>query len=76
MFSLKASNLLMLDEHSNHFNVGCIQCLTNALENWGGKDGAVVAILNDREFYEKGRVYPDWRRMRHVPTATWMGWQF
>jgi len=53
MFSLKASNLLMLDEPSNHLDVGCIQGLANALGSWGGKDGAVVVISHDREFCEK-----------------------
>lgn len=53
MFALKASNLLMLDEPSNHLDVGCIQGLANALSGWGGKDGAVVVISHDREFCEK-----------------------
>jgi len=53
MFALKASNLLMLDEPSNHLDVGCIQGLANALCNWGGKDGAIVVISHDREFCEK-----------------------
>lgn len=53
MFALKASNLLMLDEPSNHLDVGCIQGLANALANWGGKDGALVVISHDREFCEK-----------------------
>ncbi|KAL7498119.1 hypothetical protein ACHAWT_009643 [Skeletonema menzelii] len=53
MFSLKASNLLMLDEPSNHLDVGCIQGLANALSGWGGKDGAVVIISHDREFCDR-----------------------
>lgn len=53
MFALKASNLLMLDEPSNHLDVGCIQGLANALSGWGGKDGAVVVVSHDREFCEK-----------------------
>lgn len=53
MFALKASNMLMLDEPSNHLDVGCIQGLANALSGWGGKDGAVVVISHDREFCEK-----------------------
>lgn len=53
MFALKASNLLMLDEPSNHLDVGCIQGLANALGSWGGEDGAVVVISHDREFCEK-----------------------
>lgn len=53
VFALKASNLLMLDEPSNHLDVGCIQGLANALSGWGGNDGAVVVISHDREFCEK-----------------------
>jgi ATP-binding cassette subfamily F protein 3 len=53
MFALKASNLLMLDEPSNHLDVGCIQGLANALSGWGGEDGSVVVISHDREFCEK-----------------------
>lgn len=53
MFALKASNLLMLDEPSNHLDVGCIQGLANALSGWGGKDGAIVVISHDREFCDK-----------------------
>jgi len=53
MFALKASNLLMLDEPSNHLDVGCIQGLANALSGWGGKDGSYVIISHDREFCEK-----------------------
>jgi len=53
MFALKPSNLLMLDEPSNHLDVGCIQGLANALSEWGGKDGAIVVISHDREFCEK-----------------------
>lgn len=53
MFALKASNLLMLDEPSNHLDVGCIQGLANALHGWGEKDGGVVVISHDREFCEK-----------------------
>jgi len=53
MFALKASNLLMLDEPSNHLDVGCIAGLAKALSGWGGKDGAVVVISHDRKFCEK-----------------------
>jgi ATP-binding cassette subfamily F protein 3 len=52
MFALKASNLLMLDEPSNHLDVGCIDALARALSGWGGKDGAVVVISHDRSFCE------------------------
>jgi len=53
MFALKASNLLMLDEPSNHLDVGCIAGLAKALSGWGGKDGAIVVISHDRKFCEK-----------------------
>ena len=53
MFALKASNLLILDEPTNHLDVGCIDGLANALNGWGGKDGAVVVISHDREFCER-----------------------
>ena len=53
MFALKASNLLMLDEPSNHLDVGCIDALALALSKWGGKDGAVVVISHDRPFCEE-----------------------
>jgi ATP-binding cassette subfamily F protein 3 len=53
MFALKASNLLMLDEPSNHLDVGCIDALALALSKWGGNDGAVVVISHDRPFCEE-----------------------
>ena len=53
MFALKASNLLMLDEPSNHLDVGCISGLAKALSGWGGQDGAIVVISHDRKFCEK-----------------------
>eukprot|EP00592_Proboscia_alata_P008449 CAMPEP_0194363290 /NCGR_PEP_ID=MMETSP0174-20130528/11120_1 /TAXON_ID=216777 /ORGANISM="Proboscia alata, Strain PI-D3" /LENGTH=307 /DNA_ID=CAMNT_0039136643 /DNA_START=301 /DNA_END=1224 /DNA_ORIENTATION=- len=52
MFALKASNVLMLDEPSNHLDVECIEGLSDALSNWGGKDGAVMVISHDRSFCE------------------------
>jgi ATPase subunit of ABC transporter with duplicated ATPase domains len=53
MFALKASNLLMLDEPSNHLDVGCIDALATALSQWGGQDGAIVVISHDRAFCEE-----------------------
>merc|ERR1712028_6035 len=53
MFALKASNLLMLDEPSNHLDVGCIAGLAKALSEWGGEDGGIVVISHDREFCVK-----------------------
>jgi ATP-binding cassette subfamily F protein 3 len=53
MFALKASNLLMLDEPSNHLDVGCINALAVALSNWGEDDGGIVVISHDREFCDQ-----------------------
>jgi len=50
MFALKASNLLLLDEPSNHLDVECIEALGDSLSNWGGKDGSVVVVSHDRAF--------------------------
>lgn len=52
MFALKASNLLMLDEPSNHLDVECIEALGEALSGWGEDDGGVVVISHDRSFCE------------------------
>jgi len=52
MFALKASNLLLLDEPSNHLDVECIEALGDSLSSWGGKDGAVVVVSHDRAFCE------------------------
>lgn len=53
MFALKASNLLMLDEPSNHLDVECIEALGDSLSNWGGKDGSIVVVSHDRAFCEQ-----------------------
>jgi ATP-binding cassette subfamily F protein 3 len=53
MFALKSSNLLMLDEPSNHLDVGCINALAVALSNWGERDGGIVVISHDREFCDQ-----------------------
>jgi len=53
MFALKASNLLLLDEPSNHLDVGCIDALAESLSGWGDKDGAIVVISHDRSFCER-----------------------
>jgi len=52
MFALKASNLLLFDEPSNHLDQECIQALGEALNKWGGKDGAILVISHDRAFCE------------------------
>jgi ATP-binding cassette subfamily F protein 3 len=53
MFALKASNLLMLDEPSNHLDVGCINALAVALSSWGDQTGGIVVISHDREFCDQ-----------------------
>lgn len=53
MFSLKPSNLYLLDECSNHLDVGCVQALSDALGAWGGEKGAIVVISHDQAFCEK-----------------------
>eukprot|EP00804_Cyclotella_cryptica_P006801 CCRYP_010939-RC/>CCRYP_010939-RC protein AED:0.08 eAED:0.08 QI:137/1/1/1/1/1/7/377/665 len=50
MFALKASNLLLLDEPSNHLDIECIEALGDSLSSWGGKDGAIIVISHDRAF--------------------------
>jgi len=50
MFALKASNVLVLDEPSNHLDVECIEALSDALSSWGGKDGAIIVVSHDRSF--------------------------
>lgn len=51
MFSLKPSNVLCLDEPSNHLDQECVDALSQALSNWGG-DGAVVVVSHDKAFCE------------------------
>mmetsp|Transcript_15888 Transcript_15888/g.36628 ORF Transcript_15888/g.36628 Transcript_15888/m.36628 type:complete len:726 (-) Transcript_15888:548-2725(-) len=53
MFALKPSNLLLLDEPSNHLDVEMIEALGEALNSWGGKDGSVVVVSHDRNFCEQ-----------------------
>jgi len=52
LFALKSSNLLMLDEPSNHLDVECIEALGEALSSWGGKDGSIVVVSHDKAFCE------------------------
>ena len=53
MFALKASNVISLDEPSNHLDLECIEALADSLSNWGGKDGSIVVISHDKEFCDK-----------------------
>ena len=53
MFSLKPSNLYLLDECSNHLDVACVEALSEALGEWGGDMGAIVVISHDRAFCDK-----------------------
>lgn len=52
MFALKASNVLLLDEPSNHLDIECIDALGDSLSKWGGKDGSIVVVSHDRAFCE------------------------
>ena len=53
MFCMRASNLLLLDEPSNHLDVECIEALSESLSEWGEEDGAVVVISHDQSFCKK-----------------------
>ena len=53
MFALKASNIISLDEPSNHLDLECIEALADSLSNWGGKHGSIVVISHDKEFCDK-----------------------
>eukprot|EP00554_Chaetoceros_debilis_P005506 CAMPEP_0194074256 /NCGR_PEP_ID=MMETSP0149-20130528/1417_1 /TAXON_ID=122233 /ORGANISM="Chaetoceros debilis, Strain MM31A-1" /LENGTH=727 /DNA_ID=CAMNT_0038754397 /DNA_START=48 /DNA_END=2228 /DNA_ORIENTATION=+ len=50
MFAMKASNVICLDEPSNHLDVECIEALGDALSAWGKKDGAIVVVSHDKTF--------------------------
>mmetsp|Transcript_9215 Transcript_9215/g.11619 ORF Transcript_9215/g.11619 Transcript_9215/m.11619 type:complete len:745 (+) Transcript_9215:27-2261(+) len=50
MFCLKACNVYVLDEPSNHLDVECIEALSDALSSWGGKDGAIIVVSHDKSF--------------------------
>ena len=62
MFAMKANNLILLDEPSNHLDVECIEALGEALSKWGkieggsgsrtAGDGAIVVVSHDRTFCE------------------------
>lgn len=52
MFALKASNVILLDEPSNHLDVECIEALSKALNNWNIKDGAIIVVSHDQPFCE------------------------
>mmetsp|Transcript_18055 Transcript_18055/g.25506 ORF Transcript_18055/g.25506 Transcript_18055/m.25506 type:complete len:454 (+) Transcript_18055:22-1383(+) len=53
MFALKANNVLMLDEPSNHLDIECVKSLGLALSNWGHKDGVIVVVSHDRSFCDE-----------------------
>ena len=59
MFALKPSNVLLLDEPSNHLDIECIDALSESIQKWGTatgnnkkQEGAVVIISHDRSFCE------------------------
>jgi ABC-type Mn2+/Zn2+ transport system ATPase subunit len=53
MFSLKPSNLYLLDEASNHLDTECVEALSEALSTWGDDKGAIVVISHDQSFCER-----------------------
>mmetsp|Transcript_23652 Transcript_23652/g.49770 ORF Transcript_23652/g.49770 Transcript_23652/m.49770 type:complete len:802 (+) Transcript_23652:273-2678(+) len=53
MFTLKPSNLYLLDEVSNHLDVECVEALSEVLSDWGGGKGAIVVISHDKAFCEQ-----------------------
>lgn len=55
MFSLKPSNLYLLDECSNHLNSDFVELLANTLNDWGGDLGSIVIISHDKSFCSKIR---------------------
>lgn len=49
MFGLKPTNLLVLDEPSNHLDMECVEALCDALCEW---DGTVLVVSHDQAFCE------------------------
>ena len=48
-FVLRPRNVLLLDEPSNHLDVGAVKALTDGLQGW---DGALLAVSHNKEFCE------------------------
>ena len=51
-FVLRPRNVLLLDEPSNHLDVGAVKALTDGLQGW---DGALLAVSHNKEFCESLR---------------------
>ena len=51
-FVLQPRNVLLLDEPSNHLDVGAVQALTDGLQDW---DGALFAVSHNKAFCESLR---------------------
>lgn len=49
-FVLRPRNVLLLDEPSNHLDVGAVNALTDGLQDW---DGALLAVSHNKEFCER-----------------------
>jgi ABC-type sulfate/molybdate transport systems ATPase subunit len=47
--TLRPRNVLLLDEPSNHLDIGAVQALTDGLMKW---DGALLAVSHNKEFCE------------------------
>lgn len=53
MFALKASNVYLLDEASNHLDSECVEALGEGLGSWGHDTGAMVVISHDKSFCDR-----------------------
>jgi len=54
MFAMKPSNVLLLDEPSNHLDSECVKALCDSLAEWDSKaDGALVIVSHDQDFCKK-----------------------
>jgi ATPase subunit of ABC transporter with duplicated ATPase domains len=51
-FVLQPRNVLLLDEPSNHLDVGAVSALTDGLQDW---DGALFAVSHNKGFCESLR---------------------
>lgn len=84
MFAMKASNVILLDEPSNHLDVECVEALADALTDWGTDDGGLVVISHDQNFcksipfthvatVENGEMTLQQRPTRASDWSTWDG---
>jgi len=53
MFAMKASNVLFLDEPSNHLDQATVKALALALSSWDVTNAVLVVISHDRRFCDE-----------------------